>query len=102
MTVKNEAEGSIVFPVTQAMVPSCRLLVYYFRKDGETVADSMVIDVEDKLENQVFVRFSDNVRKPGEPVQITLTATPGSTVALAGVDKSLRLLKAADDLNSDK
>ncbi|KAK3727994.1 hypothetical protein QZH41_015942, partial [Actinostola sp. cb2023] len=84
------------------MVPSCRLLVYYARKDGETVADSMVIDVEDKLENQVFVRFSDNVRRPGEPVQITLTATPGSTVALAGVDKCVRLLKAADDLNSDK
>ncbi|KAK3709154.1 hypothetical protein QZH41_018067 [Actinostola sp. cb2023] len=101
---KNQvAEGSIVFPVTQAMVPSCRLLVYYARKDGETVADSMVIDVEDKLENQVVVRFSDNVRRPGEPVQITLTATtPGSTVALAGVDKSVRLLKAADDLNSDK
>jgi hypothetical protein len=35
------------------MVPSCRLLVYYVRKDGETVADSMVVDIEDKLENQV-------------------------------------------------
>ena len=48
-----EAQGLLVFPVTQAMVPSVRLLLYYVRKDGETVADSMVIDVEDKLENQV-------------------------------------------------
>ena len=47
------AGGSITFQVTQAMVPSCRLLVYYVRKDGETVADSIVVDVEDKLENQV-------------------------------------------------
>ena len=39
--------------VTQEMVPSCRLLVYYIRSDGETVADSVRIDVEDKLENQV-------------------------------------------------
>ena len=51
-------EDFIVFPVTQTMVPSCRLLVYYARKDGETVADSMVIDVEDKLENQVGLCLS--------------------------------------------
>ena len=49
----NKANDSIEFEVTQAMVPSCRLLVFYVRKDGETVADSMVVDVEDKLENQV-------------------------------------------------
>ena len=49
----NKANDFIEFMVTQSMVPSCRLLVYYVRKDGETVADSMVIDVEDKLENQV-------------------------------------------------
>ena len=49
----NVVEGSIQFLVTQAMVPACRLLVYYLRKDGETVADSMVVDIEDKLENQV-------------------------------------------------
>ena len=35
------------------MVPSCRLLVYYVRDDKETVAEGMVIDVEDVLENQV-------------------------------------------------
>ena len=50
----------------------------------------------------MVVRFSDDVRRPGQPVQITMTATPGSTVALAGVDKSVRLLKDSDDLNTNK
>ena len=46
-------EFEIKFNVTQEMVPSCRILVYYIRTDKETVADSIVFDVEDKLENQV-------------------------------------------------
>jgi uncharacterized protein YfaS (alpha-2-macroglobulin family) len=51
---------------------------------------------------QVRVRFVDKVRRPGEPVQISLTAAPGSTVALSAVDKSVRLLREADDLDSDE
>ena len=43
----------IKFPVTMEMVPSCRVMVYYVRKDKEVVADSVNVDVEDKLENQV-------------------------------------------------
>ena len=47
------ARSFIDIPITQTMVPSCRLLVYYVRDDKETVAEGMVIDVEDVLENQV-------------------------------------------------
>ena len=43
----------IKFPVTMEMVPSCRVMVYYVRKDKEVVADSVEFDVEDRLENQV-------------------------------------------------
>nr|BAJ05271.1 alpha-2-macroglobulin [Diadumene lineata] len=102
VTNLNKADDFIEFQVTQSMVPSCRLLAYYVRKDGETVADNIEIDVEDKLENQVLVRFDDNVRRPGQPVEITMKAAPGSTVALAGVDKSVRLLRQADDLTYAK
>jgi len=56
---KNEemftAQGFIQFAVTQKMVPSCRLLLFHVRDDQETVADNMVIDVEDILENKVLV-----------------------------------------------
>ena len=45
---------TIKFQVTQAMVPGCRILVQYIRpENGEIVADSTFIDVEEKLKNQV-------------------------------------------------
>ena len=54
---KNEemftSQGFIEFDVTQKMVPSCRLLLFYVRDDQETVADNMLIDIEDSLENKV-------------------------------------------------
>ena len=54
---KNEemitAQGFIQFAVTQKMVPSCRLLLFHVRDDQETVADNMLIDVENILENKV-------------------------------------------------
>ena len=37
------------------MVPSCKLMVYYVRKDKEVVVDTINFDVEDKLKNQVKV-----------------------------------------------
>ena len=48
-------EFELKFNVTQDMVPSCRILVYYVKTDRETVGDSIVYDVEDKLENQVTI-----------------------------------------------
>lgn len=46
--------GFVKFAVTQRMVPSSRLLLFYVRDDLETVADNLQIDVEDKLENEVI------------------------------------------------
>ena len=56
---KNEdmftSQGFIEFNVTQKMVPKCRLLLFFVRDDQnkETVADNLVIDIEDTLENKV-------------------------------------------------
>ena len=49
------SQGFIEFNVTQKMVPKCRVLLFYVRDDQnkETVADNLVIDVEDTLENKV-------------------------------------------------
>ncbi|CAH3159931.1 unnamed protein product [Porites lobata] len=104
---KNEdmftSQGFIEFNVTQKMVPKCRLLLFYVRDDQkkETVADNLVIDVEDTLENKVNLRFADSVRKPGENTRIIITAAPGSQVALAAVDKSVYLLKGGNQLTTD-
>ena len=54
LTTRSLVENfDIKFRVTMDMVPSCRVMVYYVRKDKEVVADSVELDVEDKLENQV-------------------------------------------------
>ncbi|XP_020628880.1 alpha-2-macroglobulin-like isoform X2 [Orbicella faveolata] len=102
---KNEemftAQGFIQFAVTQKMVPSCRLLLFHVRDDQETVADNMVIDVEDILENKVDVRFAESIRKPGEPTKLIITAAPGSRVAVTAVDKSVHLLKEGNELTQD-
>jgi hypothetical protein len=45
----------IKFSVTREMMPSCRVMVYYVRRDKEVVADSVDFDVEDKLQNQVRI-----------------------------------------------
>ena len=52
------SQGFIEFAITQKMVPSCRLLLFYVRDDRETVADNMLVDVEDTLENKVKVALS--------------------------------------------
>ena len=51
------SQGFIEFNVTQKMVPSCRLLLFHVRDDQETVADSMLVDIEDTLENKVHSRM---------------------------------------------
>ena len=54
----------IKFRVKIEMVPSCRVMVYYIRKDTEVVADSVELDVEDKLENQVYTWKKSHIFKP--------------------------------------
>lgn len=93
--------GFVQFAVTQRMVPSSRLLLFYVRDDLETVADNLQIDVEDKLENEVKIRFSDSIRKPGEATSLIITAEPGSQVAVTAVDKSVHLLKGGNELSQD-
>jgi len=48
--------SSFVFEitVTPAMSPISRVLVYYVREDGETVADSMNVNIKKCLQNKVF------------------------------------------------
>ena len=52
----------IKFRVKIEMMPSCRVMVYYVRKDKEVVADSVELDVEDKLENQVKAYTRTNLK----------------------------------------
>ena len=84
------------------MVPNCRILVYYVRQDKEVVGDSIVYNIEDKLENQVSVNFISEQERPGEKTKILLKAKPGSRVALAALDKSVLLLRDAQEVTKKR
>lgn len=89
------------FEVTNNMAPNCRILAFYFRQDGEIVADSMSFKVTLSSDSQVGVTFSKNKVKPGEEVDLKLMARPNSTVFLLSVDKSVQLLKSDNDITQD-
>ena len=46
---------TIRFQVTAMMSPSARMIVYYILDDGEIVADSTLLDVDDVFPNDVSV-----------------------------------------------
>ncbi|CAB4021154.1 Hypothetical predicted protein [Paramuricea clavata] len=95
-------EFEIMFNITQAMVPSCRILVYYVRPDKETIGDSIVYDIEDKLENQVSIDFVEKQKRPGEKTKIIMKAKPGSRVAISALDKSVLLLRSSNEIKKSK
>ncbi|KAK7802507.1 hypothetical protein U0070_018246, partial [Myodes glareolus] len=85
---------NINIPVTQDMVPSARLLVYYIvtgEQTAELVADSVWINVEEKCGNQLQVHLSPDadVYSPGQTVSLEMVTEADSWVALAAVDSAV-------------
>ncbi|KAG5851317.1 hypothetical protein ANANG_G00091890 [Anguilla anguilla] len=89
-------------PVTHAMAPLSRLLVYYVRENGEGVTDSLQIPVQPSFENKVSVSLSANESMPGDPLSLKVRGERGSCVCVATVDKSLYLLKPDFQISPDK
>lgn len=51
---------------------------------------------------QVSVKYSKDRVKAGEDVTLVISAKPGSSVFLLGVDKSVRILKDGNDITQEK
>ncbi len=49
------AHMTIDVPISHEMAPVAKILLYHVTKDGETVADSVHVPVEQCLENKVGV-----------------------------------------------
>ncbi|OBS72579.1 hypothetical protein A6R68_12851, partial [Neotoma lepida] len=85
---------NINIPVTQNMVPSARLLVYYIvtgEQTAELVADSVWINIEEKCDNQLQVHLSPDadIYSPGQTVSLDMVTKADSWVALAAVDSAV-------------
>lgn len=94
---------TIRFQVTATMSPSARLIVYYVLNTGEVVADSTLMDVDDKFPNDVKILNGQNnffQEFPSVPITIRVQATAGSRIGFLGVDQSVYLLRNDNRLGS--
>ncbi|XP_027741708.1 complement C5 [Empidonax traillii] len=91
---KDLAYEHLTFQITQEMVPSARLIVYYIvtgEETAELVADSVWLDVEQRCENSLKVKLqpSEEAPKPGKVVSLTMETRFESFVALSSIDKAI-------------
>ncbi|KAF5917641.1 hypothetical protein HPG69_013477 [Diceros bicornis minor] len=104
--------------VTQHMVPTARLLVYYIvtgEQTAELVSDSVCLNIEEKCGNQLQIHLSPNkdVHSPGEAVSLTMETQSESWVALSSVSSAIygdqersknsleRVLRSSDKSDQD-
>ncbi|XP_045052893.2 complement C5 isoform X2 [Desmodus rotundus] len=85
---------NINIPVTQNMVPSARLLVYYIvtgEQTAELVSDSVWLNIEEKCGNQLQVDLTPgaDAYSPGERVSLNMVTHSDSWVALTAVDSAV-------------
>ncbi|XP_076999393.1 complement C5 [Tamandua tetradactyla] len=90
----NLSYQSINIPVTQNMVPSVRLLVYYIvtgEQTAELVSDSVWLNIEEKCGNKLQVHLSPakNAYSPGQRVSLNMATESESWVALTAVDSAI-------------
>ncbi|XP_022257710.1 murinoglobulin-2-like [Limulus polyphemus] len=81
--------------------PEIRILVYYFRSDGEVVAGSQKFIVETCQRNEVLLHVEREQQRPGGETTMKIQAAEGSTCGLTFVDKSVHLLRGSKTLTPD-
>ncbi|XP_071489161.1 A.superbus venom factor 1-like [Diadema antillarum] len=98
-------------PISQAMVPRTRIIVYYFTETATGVtyvtADSLLVEVEEQCGGEVTI--SSRVPPPliseylpHAPVNVRIEAPRESAVAIMAVDTAVYLLRDKDRLTRRK
>ncbi|XP_026716227.1 complement C5 isoform X2 [Athene cunicularia] len=92
--IKDLEYEHLTFQITQEMVPSARLIVYYIvmgEETAELVADSVWLNVEQKCGNSLDIKLqsSKDLLKPAEVVSLNMKTQFSSFVALSSVDKAV-------------
>ncbi|XP_022096480.1 pregnancy zone protein-like [Acanthaster planci] len=90
------------FKVSYEMSPAVTVMAYYIRDDGEVVADTVTIPVEEVFQNQVAVKFADLEKQPGQNTTVNIEAKPSSLCAYGVVDKSVHLLGGDNRITKEK
>ncbi|NXV79442.1 CO5 protein, partial [Atlantisia rogersi] len=92
--IKDLEYEHLTFQITQEMVPSARLLVYYIvmgEETAELVADSVWLNVEQKCGNSLDIKLqsSKKILNPAEVVSLNMKTQSNSFVALSSIDKAV-------------
>ncbi|KAM6316161.1 complement C5 [Podargus strigoides] len=92
--IKDLEYEHLTFQITQEMVPSARLVVYYIvmgEETAELVADSVWLNVEQKCGNNLEIKLQSikSVLNPAEVVSLNMKTQFNSFVALSSIDKAL-------------
>ncbi|XP_019396510.1 PREDICTED: complement C5 isoform X1 [Crocodylus porosus] len=84
----------VSFQLTQDMVPSARLLVYYIvtgENTAELVADSVWLNIEQKCGNSLEIKLSSRQEsyKPGKNIPFYMKTQFSSFITLSSMDKAI-------------
>ncbi|XP_068826055.1 alpha-1-macroglobulin-like [Capricornis sumatraensis] len=90
---------SFSFRVKSNIAPIAQLLVYTILPNGEVVADTETLDIENCFANKVNLSFSSAQGLPASNTSLKITAAPYSLCGLRAVDKSVLLMKPEAELS---
>ena len=86
------ASSEIDFTVSPVMAGTSRLVVYQVSQTGEVAADYLPFGVAASYPLEIDAAFDSEEVRPGDEVEITVTAQGKAKIGLAAVDRSVYLL----------
>ncbi|KAM4704379.1 ovostatin-like, partial [Rhinophrynus dorsalis] len=97
VTLTEHMNGSFSFEIEASynLGPHASIIVFCVLKT-DLIMDTVDLDIEPCLQNEVAMNFSKEEGLPGAPVDITISASPNSLCALKVIDKRLLLLNSYD------
>nr|XP_036311232.1 pregnancy zone protein-like [Pipistrellus kuhlii] len=90
---------SFSFRVESDIAPTAQLLIYTVLPNGEIVADTQKLKIENCFANKVSLSFASAQSLPASVTHLKVTATPQSLCALRAVDQSMLLMKPEAELS---
>ncbi|XP_011364237.1 pregnancy zone protein-like [Pteropus vampyrus] len=85
--------------VESDIAPTAQLFVYTILPNGEIVADTEKLNIENCFVNKVNLSFASVQSLPASETNLKVTATPHSLCALRAVDQSVLLMKPEAELS---
>uniref|UniRef100_A0A8C9BQU4 Pregnancy zone protein n=1 Tax=Phocoena sinus TaxID=42100 RepID=A0A8C9BQU4_PHOSS len=84
---------SFSFQVESDIAPTAQLLIYTILPNGEVIADTEKLEIENCFPNKVNLSFSSARGLPASDINLKVTAAAYSLCALRAVDQSVLLMK---------